>query len=65
MPVIAVTMGPASKEQKQALVAGLTATAREITKIPEQHFIVTISELNYDSLGLGGKTVEEIRRNQS
>lgn len=65
MPVISVTMGKTTKEQKKALVAGLTSTAMEITKIPENHFVVTITELSYDSLGLGGRTVEEIRRDQS
>ena len=65
MPVISVTMGKATKEQKKALVAGLTSTAMEITKIPANHFVVTITELSYDSLGLGGKTVEEIRQEQS
>lgn len=65
MPVISVTMGTATKEQKKALVAGLTSTAMEITKIPANHFVVTINELSYDSLGMGGRTVEELRQEQS
>lgn len=65
MPVISVTMGKATKEQKKALISGLTATAIEITKIPAQAFTVTINELSYDSLGLGGETVEEIQQTKN
>ncbi len=62
MPVIAITMGKASKEQKKDLVTELTAKAVEITGLPIQNFTVTINELSWDSLGVGGRTVEEIRQ---
>ena len=65
MPVISITMGRASKEQKKALVERLTSVAMEVTQIPANHFVVTINEIGYDSLGLGGRTVEEIRLDQS
>jgi 4-oxalocrotonate tautomerase len=62
MPVISVTMGTINKEQKKALIAGLTATAIEITNIPPHAFNVTINELSDENLGLGGQTVEEIKQ---
>ncbi len=65
MPVISVTMGETTKEQKKALISELTATAVEIARIPPQAFTVVINELSYDSLGLGGKTVEEIQKANS
>lgn len=65
MPVISITMGESTKEQKKALISGLTETAVEITGIPQQAFTVLINELSYDSIGVGGKTVTEIRKSNS
>ncbi len=61
MPVISLTMGTLPKETKKKLIHGLTEKAQEITNLPTEHFIVTINELAYDSLGLGGQTIEELR----
>lgn len=61
MPVIAITMGEAPKEQKKRLIERLTAEAVEITNIGPEHFTVTINELSFDNLGLGGRTVASIR----
>ena len=41
----------------------LTATASEITNIPEQFFTVTIKELPDENFGIGGKSIDEIKRN--
>ncbi len=60
MPVIEVTMGKSSKEQKRELIQKFTAVAVEITKIPESEFTILIHELEYDSIGRAGKTVAEI-----
>ncbi len=62
MPVISVTMGAINKEQKKALIAGLTAKAIEITNFPQHAFFVTINELSDESIGLGGQTVEDIKQ---
>ncbi len=60
MPVISITIGKSTKAQKKELIEKLTATAIEITNIPANAFTVTINELEYENLGLGGRTVEEI-----
>ena len=61
MPVITVTMGQASEEQKKKLVENLTREAMEITQLGADHFTVFIQELPFENIGLGGKTIKEIR----
>ena len=60
MPVIQITMGKTSAEQKKALIERLTADAIEITKIAASEFTVLISELERDNIGRGGKTLTDI-----
>lgn len=38
-------------------------TASEITHIPEQFFTVTIKEVPDENFGIGGKSIDEIKRN--
>lgn len=64
MPVISMTMGPTPTDQKTQLVEKLTETAVEITGIPAQFFTITINELSFDNLGVGGQTVTELHKNQ-
>lgn len=45
MPYISIESGNLTAEQKKQLIERLTATASEITHIPEQFFTVTIKEL--------------------
>ena len=61
MPVINITMGPATEEIKKNLIERLTAEAMGITKIGAEHFTVLIHELSTENLGVGGKTVKELR----
>jgi 4-oxalocrotonate tautomerase family enzyme len=61
MPVIQITLGPTSKEQKRALIERLTADAIEITKIPANEFTVLITELQSDNIGRSGKTLTDIK----
>jgi 4-oxalocrotonate tautomerase len=61
MPVINVTMGPATEEQKKMLVEGLTSEAMNITKLGAEHFTVLIHELPYENIGCAGKTAKELR----
>jgi 4-oxalocrotonate tautomerase family enzyme len=61
MPVIQITMGKSSTEQKKALIEKLTADAIEITKIPANEFTVLIVELDSDNIGRSGKTLTDIR----
>lgn len=62
MPVISMTMGKGqlTPEQKKALVESFTATGAEITQLPSQAFTILINELSVDSIGVGGKTLEEV-----
>jgi 4-oxalocrotonate tautomerase family enzyme len=53
-------MGKCSREQKREMIARFTSAAVEITKIPETEFTVTITELEHDNLGRGGKTLTDI-----
>lgn len=50
-------------ENKRDVVIWLTSTASEITNIPEQFFTVTIKELPDENFGIGGKSIDEIKRN--
>ena len=61
MPVITVAMDKASEEQKKKLVQNLTKEAAEITQKPVEHFIVYIHEYPHENIGMGGKTIKELR----
>lgn len=63
MPYISVESGKLNAEQKKQLIERLTTTASEITHIPAQFFTVTIKELPDENFGIGGKTIDEIKRN--
>ena len=60
MPVIQITMGQTSKEQKKELIEKLTAQAIAITKIPAAEFTVLITELERDNIGRAGRTLTDI-----
>jgi 4-oxalocrotonate tautomerase len=60
MPVIQITIGRTSREQKKALIERLTADAIEITRIPANEFTVLITELERDNIGRAGKTLTDI-----
>lgn len=63
MPYISFESGQLTAEQKKLLIQRLTATASEITHIPEQFFTVTIKEVPDESFGIGGRSIDEIKRN--
>lgn len=72
MPYISIESGRLTAEQKKQLIERLTATASEIlcrakrfaySNIPEQFFTVTIKELPDENFGIGGKSIDEIKRN--
>ncbi|MCP4136347.1 MAG: 4-oxalocrotonate tautomerase [bacterium] len=65
MPIISITMGQqADDQQKSELIQKLTSTAVEITKMPEYAFTVLIHELPDQNIGLGGKTLTEVKKSQ-
>lgn len=63
MPYISVESGKLSAEQKKQLIERLTLAASEITRIPVQFFTVTIKELPDENFGIGGQSIDEIKRN--
>lgn len=61
MPLINVEVGKLSREQKLELIARLSRTAAEITRIPLNAFMVVINELEDDNIGIGGRTIGELK----
>ncbi len=62
MPYISIESGKLTADQKKQLIERLTATASEITDIPAQFFTVTIKELPDENFGIGGRSIDEIKR---
>lgn len=61
MPVITVDIGEIPKEQKPQLIKQLSYSAAEITGIPLSAFTVVIHEMPDDNIGIGTKTVAEMK----
>lgn len=61
MPVISIEIGKISEKQKKELIQTMTVQAAEITGIPQESFIVIVHDLPDGNIGVGGKTVEEIK----
>lgn len=63
MPVISLTMGEgqATPQQKKELIENFTANAVKITGIPAKAFTIIIHELNENSIGVGGRTLEAMK----
>lgn len=62
MPYVSIESGKLTAEQKKQLIERLTAPASEITHIPEQFFTVTIKELPDENFGIGGRSIDDIKR---
>ncbi len=62
MPYISIESGKLTAQQKSELIKRLTATASEITHIPQQFFMVTIKEVPDENFGIGGLSIDEIKR---
>ncbi len=62
MPVIRIDIAKIPHDQKISLIEKLTAVSVEVTKIPAAAFTVLINELEDDSIGVGGKTLAEVRK---
>jgi len=63
MPNIHVELGlgMTNEDQKRELIGRLTAEAVEVTHIPAQNFTVFISEYPFENMGVGGKSIKELR----
>lgn len=62
MPYIAVEGGPLTREQKENLIRRLTEVASEIMKVPPEFFLTTIKELPDENIGIGGKTIDQVKK---
>ena len=61
MPTITVAMDQTSEEKKKQLVENLTRVASEITGYPADHFFVYLQEYPTENIGVGGKTLKNLR----
>lgn len=61
MPYISVECGTLTAEQKSELIVKMTDLASKITKIPSRFFTVAIKELSDQNIGIGGKTIDNIK----
>jgi 4-oxalocrotonate tautomerase len=62
MPYITIEGGNITSEQKRKLISEMTRLASEIMQIPTDFFMVTIKELPDENIGIGGKTIDEIKQ---
>lgn len=61
MPVVNFKGSQLSTEQKKELIQKFTEIIKKVTHSPDQFITVVIEEYNDDSMGVGGKTVSEIK----
>lgn len=66
MPYVNIVLteekGGATKEQKEAIIKGVTKTLVDVLGRGEKTTVVTINELSTDNYGIGGEQVTEIRK---
>ena len=61
MPAITIAMDQISEEKKRQLVENLTRVAAEITEYPPEFFFVYVHEYPAENIGVGGKTIKDMR----
>lgn len=66
MPVINIDLGSgqATEQQKKQLISRLATDAAEITGIGIEKFITFINEFPAENIGLGTKTLKEVKAGQ-
>ncbi len=66
MPVITIDLGTGqtNEGQKKQLISRMTTDAAEISGIPTDKFIVYINEFPFENIGVGGKTIKDIKSGQ-
>lgn len=65
MPYITIEGGSLTSEQKRELIWRMTEVASEVTHIPAEFFLCTIKELPDENIGIGGQTIDVIKREYS
>ena len=61
MPLITIEGGSLTKAQKNELIKRITKISSEITHIPSEFFFVSIKELPDENIGIGGKTIDNLK----
>lgn len=61
MPTITIALDKTSEEKKKQLVERLTKEAAEITGYPAEYFFVYVQEYSIENIGVGGKTLKDVR----
>ena len=61
MPIMTFEGGILPQEKKTELIVRLTEAAAAVTGIPEEKFIVLVRELEDGNIGVGGKTLTEVK----
>ena len=61
MPIITVEGGQITSRQKRELISRMTQLASEVLQIPPDFFMITIKELPDENIGIGGKTIDQIK----
>lgn len=62
MPHITMESGVLNDGTREALIAGLSEKAAEITGIPRELFSVTLLEVPDNCQGIGGATMKDVER---
>ncbi|MCT4588775.1 MAG: 4-oxalocrotonate tautomerase family protein [Carboxylicivirga sp.] len=61
MPIVNFKGAGLNAEQKRDLIRRFTQITREVTQAPDQFITVIIEEYSDDNMGVGGKSVTEIK----
>jgi 4-oxalocrotonate tautomerase len=64
MPTITIAIDQVSEDKKKQLVETLTKEAAGITGYPAEFFFVYVQEFPTENIGVGGKTLKEMRSNK-
>jgi len=60
MPYVNIRLaGTLSREQKEAMCAGVTKVIAEVTKKPEDSILIFVDEVLHDNIAKGGKLLKK------
>ncbi len=62
MPYITIESGLLTDQQKEELIRRLTEVSSEIMNVPQEFFTTTIKELPDKNFGIGGKTIDVVKK---
>ena len=60
MPYVSIRLaGTLSREQKEAMCAGVTKVIAEVTKKPEDAILIFVDEVQHENIARGGKLLKK------